>query len=97
LCRQKIYAPKGGAPVVQGTDIVVVKGYTWTGAADDDWANAKNWKPEGVPGKNDTAVIPALPAGGRYPVVRSAAHVGRLDVQKGAKLSIEAPIQVTRE
>jgi len=33
---------------------------TWTGAAgDNDYHNANNWQPNGVPGKDDVAIIPS--------------------------------------
>ena len=31
--------------------------YTWTGAVDSHWENPANWKPNGVPGRGDTAAI----------------------------------------
>jgi hypothetical protein len=33
--------------------------YTWTGAVDSHWENPENWKPNGVPGRGDTAAIPS--------------------------------------
>ncbi len=33
--------------------------YTWTGAVDSHWENPANWKPNGVPGRGDTAAIPS--------------------------------------
>jgi hypothetical protein len=32
--------------------------YTWTGAADSNWENPANWKPNGIPQSGDTAAIP---------------------------------------
>jgi hypothetical protein len=65
--------------------------FAWTGEADDEWTNPRNWSPEGVPGPNDRAVIKSNL---RPPVVRKEAQVGSLEVQKGGKITMEAVLRI---
>ena len=48
---------------------------TWTGAVSDDWTDAQNWSPSGVPGPGDTILIPASPSGGRSPEILDGSMV----------------------
>jgi hypothetical protein len=55
---------------------------TWTGAADDNWNNEKNWSPNGVPTPCNQVVIPVVPSK-RYPVLQSNIFVDNLALQGG--------------
>ena len=59
------------------------KNYTWNGVAgDDQWTNAKNWAPRGVPGARDTAYI------GGTAAVQVAGDVTLQNLRLGADASI---------
>ena len=55
------------AAVVAGCGSVFATDYTWRGrGADSNWSTAKNWSPNGVPGKDDTVIFDAQSTGTSY-------------------------------
>ena len=38
-------------------DVAHATRFTWTGAVSTDWFTPRNWRPVGVPGANDAAII----------------------------------------
>lgn len=53
---------------------------TWTGATSTVWATGSNWTPAGAPGAADRAIIPAVVASGRMPVVDAFTTIDQLQV-----------------
>jgi hypothetical protein len=69
--------------------------FTWTGAVSTDWNTAGNWSGNTVPTAVDSAVVPAGPA--NMPVLSAAASVGRVEVQSGATLTLNADLTVSTD
>ena len=66
---------------------------TWTGAANNDWANAGNWSPSGAPGNFDTAIIPSVAT---QPTIQSAITTFiSLTVDVGATVTINSTRTLT--
>jgi len=53
---------------------------TWTGNTSTTWGTATNWSGNTLPGANDRAIIPAVVASGRMPVVAGNTTVRQLQV-----------------
>jgi hypothetical protein len=67
--------------------------YMWTGQVDNNWNTAGNWSPNGVPGINDDAGVPADPASDpdvfpTVPVTGGPFFVDELYVGQNATLTI---------
>ena len=59
---------------------------TWTGAVDQDWANAQNWFPQGVPFYPEDVYIPDVV---NDPVVSTSGHdCGDVWIEPGATLTV---------
>jgi hypothetical protein len=72
---------------------------TWTGTVSTDWATAGNWTPSGVPTNATLVTIPAVPTGGRFPLVSTGTQAARdLTVAVGATVSMSGGIlQIARD
>ena len=53
---------------------------TWTGTTSTVWSLNTNWSGNTLPGVADRAIIPAVPAGGRMPVVGASTSIQQLQV-----------------
>jgi len=63
-----------------------VKNYTWIGATDNDWMNANNWDPVGVPAKGEAALI----EGDHIVNATGGIFAADLTLATGAKLNVTA-------
>ncbi len=54
----------------------------WTGNTSQDWFDASNWS-NGLPEAEQTAVVPADPAGGRFPILTERADLDYFIVNEG--------------
>ncbi len=57
---------------------------TWTGSVSDDWNEANNWSPAGVPAVCDSVLIPDYPA--TVPKLSQNTAIGALTMQQGSEL-----------
>jgi hypothetical protein len=63
--------------------------YTWTGKYGSDWSDPTNWRPAGVPGSADKAIIPGNAA--NQPKITGYVSIGELDIESNASLMIDTP------
>jgi hypothetical protein len=79
-------------PTMGAFDYVPSDFYMWTGSVNTDWNTSGNWSPNGVPGINNDAGIPPVPAGGLiWPVVPNTPgpfSVDELFVAPGASITV---------
>ncbi len=54
----------------------------WTGNVSEDWFDAANWS-NGLPEAEQTAVVPANPTGGRFPIITERADLEYFIVNEG--------------
>lgn len=59
---------------------------TWTGAVSTDWGIAENWSPRGVPGVQDSVLVPAAPP--LLPTLGDKAAVAQVIVENGGSLNL---------
>jgi hypothetical protein len=64
---------------------VALANKTWTGAVDNQWSNAANWSPAGVPAATDSVVIPISP---NNPALGAIATVANIYINAGATLTL---------
>ena len=61
--------------------------YTWTGATSTSYTTASNWAPEGIPGTEDSAIIPAGVT--NYPVLTVNHTTGSITIESDASLRVQ--------
>jgi len=63
---------------------------TWTGAAlDNQWSDAGNWAPAGVPASGDSVVVPAVAS---LPILSSATTIKALTLASGGTLTVNGAV-----
>ncbi|WP_167516860.1 arabinofuranosidase catalytic domain-containing protein [Hydrotalea flava] len=72
--------------------ITTVGTTTWTGAINNDWANAGNWS-NGVPTATVSATIPNVTPN-PFPVITAASQANSLTVNTGASLTLNNSLQL---
>ncbi len=80
---------------VRSSELQVRRTLTWEGSVDGDWHRAENWDGGAVPTAADKVVVPAAPAGGRWPTVTAAATCYDLVVQAAAQMTLTDGIALT--
>ncbi|MFU8859510.1 MAG: hypothetical protein ACNA8K_03715 [Cyclonatronaceae bacterium] len=61
--------------------------YTWSGATNTSYTTASNWVPEGIPGPDDSALIPAVVT--NFPVLTVNHTTGSLTIESDASLRVQ--------
>jgi hypothetical protein len=61
--------------------------YTWSGATNTSYTTATNWVPEGIPGPDDSALIPAGVS--NFPVLTVNHTTGSLTIESDASLRLQ--------
>jgi hypothetical protein len=61
--------------------------YTWSGATNTSYTTASNWAPEGIPGTDDSALIPAGVT--NFPVLSVNHTTGSLTIESDASLRLQ--------
>ena len=61
--------------------------YTWSGATNTSYTTASNWAPEGIPGSDDSALIPAGVT--NFPVLTVNHTTGSLMIESDASLRLQ--------
>jgi hypothetical protein len=61
--------------------------YTWSGATSTSYTTASNWVPEGIPGPDDSALIPAGVTS--FPVLTVNHTTGSLTIESDASLRVQ--------
>jgi hypothetical protein len=79
----------GSATVTPGSTCTL----TWNGTVSNDWSNALNWTPNGLP--NSCASSVSIPSGTpNNPTISSAISVGDMTIQNGAQLTLNSTLSI---
>ena len=62
---------------------------TWNGVVSNDWNDADNWTPAGVPGTCTKVTIPSSGDVPNYPIATSPVFIGGLIMESGAELGMD--------
>ncbi|MBL0153958.1 MAG: hypothetical protein IPP93_10850 [Chitinophagaceae bacterium] len=62
---------------------------TWNGVVSNDWNDADNWTPAGVPGTCTKVTIPSSGDVPNYPIATSPVVIGGLIMENGAELGMD--------